>query len=216
MLMNTGSIIRCDSWEPARQGSLPQFNTAISIARQLVSLASTLPSMSSLSQELTSPERLIPRPTLMTTALAIGFQRIGQIGEAAHRLAGARRNRLWSDRADGFLHKIAIVGCICHFEDPPSRYICRRIRVGYSIRLFRRISQAKQLHHRAICGNGSNPCTIKAESVIGIARSTHGRRRYRRIVVTVDLGGGGSGTAADLSRRVRRRRVHQRGTDMWK
>src|SRR6516162_1543460 len=25
MLMNTGSIIRCESWEPARQGSLPQF-----------------------------------------------------------------------------------------------------------------------------------------------------------------------------------------------
>ena len=25
MLMNIGSIIRCESWEPARQGSLPQF-----------------------------------------------------------------------------------------------------------------------------------------------------------------------------------------------
>src|SRR3984893_10566968 len=25
MLMNTGSISRCESWEPARQGSLPQF-----------------------------------------------------------------------------------------------------------------------------------------------------------------------------------------------
>src|SRR5260221_13230471 len=122
MLMNIGSIIRCESWEPARQGSLPQFTgrlrldvaenlaaafdldlavadrprdpagrldqepvadgqitfeaaaylglvdrcraleqalSAISIARQVVSLASTLPSISSLSQELTSPERVI-------------------------------------------------------------------------------------------------------------------------------------------------------------
>src|SRR5260370_17286402 len=25
MLMNIGSIIRCESWEPTRQGSLPQF-----------------------------------------------------------------------------------------------------------------------------------------------------------------------------------------------
>src|SRR6516225_1250923 len=136
MLMNTGSIIRCESWEPARQGSLPQFAgrlrldvaenlaaafdldlavadrprdpagrldqepvaddqitfeaaaylglvdrcralkqplSAISIARQLVSLASTLPSMSSLSQELTSPERLIPRPTLRQRLSPSGF-----------------------------------------------------------------------------------------------------------------------------------------------
>ena len=67
--------------------------SAISIARQLVSLASTLPSMTSLSQELTSPESVMPRPTLRQEELVVGFQLIGQIGEAAHRLAGARRHR---------------------------------------------------------------------------------------------------------------------------
>ena len=150
MLMNTGSIIRYESWEPIRQGSLPQLTSrlrlgvaenlaaafdldlavadrsrdpagrldqepvaddqitfeaaaylglvdrcraleqaalSISIARQLVSLASTLPSMSSLSQEFTSPERVIPRPTLRQRLSPVGFQRIGQIGGAVHCLA---------------------------------------------------------------------------------------------------------------------------------
>src|SRR5580704_7148600 len=33
-------------------------------------------------------------------------------------------------------------------------------------------------HRRATCGNASNPCTIKAVSVIGVARSTGCRGRY--------------------------------------
>jgi len=33
-------------------------------------------------------------------------------------------------------------------------------------------------HRRATCGNASNPCTIKAVSVIGVARSTSCRGRY--------------------------------------
>ena len=33
-------------------------------------------------------------------------------------------------------------------------------------------------HRRATCGNSSNPCTIKAVSVIGVARSTSCRGRY--------------------------------------
>src|SRR6202043_3284495 len=33
-------------------------------------------------------------------------------------------------------------------------------------------------HRRATCGNASDPCTIKAVSVIGVARSTSCRGRY--------------------------------------
>ena len=33
-------------------------------------------------------------------------------------------------------------------------------------------------HRRATCGNASNPCTIKAVSVIGVARSASCRGRY--------------------------------------
>jgi hypothetical protein len=54
-------------------GTLEPASSAISMMRQLVSLTSTLPSMNSLSQEVTSPDRVIPRPTLRQRVPSSGF-----------------------------------------------------------------------------------------------------------------------------------------------